>query len=98
MGICYLQCGHILDYYHGIYIDLDIYAEYSCHLFESISLDNIHEIFAILKDKDIIIEDPLNLNGIFTQYQNLSELEKNMAWITLEVAKFLNRLISFILI
>ena len=55
MGICYLQCGHILDYYHGIYIDLDIYAEYSCHLFESISLDNIHEIFAILKDKDIII-------------------------------------------
>ena len=37
---------------------------------------NIHEIFAILKDKDIIIEDPLNLNGIFTQYQNLSELEK----------------------
>ena len=72
MGICYLQCGHILDYYHGIYI----YAEYSCHLFESISLDNIHEIFAILKDKDIIIEDPLNLNGIFTQYQNLSELEK----------------------
>ena len=36
----------------------------------------IHEIFAILKDKDIIIEDPLNLNGIFTQYQNLSELEK----------------------
>ena len=54
MGICYLQCGHILDYYHGIYIDLDIYAEYSCHLFESISLDNIHEIFAILKDKDII--------------------------------------------
>ena len=49
---------------------------YSCHLFESISLDNIHEIFAILKDKDIIIEDPLNLNGIFTQYQNLSELEK----------------------
>lgn len=76
MGICYLQCGHILDYYHGIYIDLDIYAEYSCHLFESISLDNINEIFAILKDKDIIIEDPLNLNGIFTQYQNLSELEK----------------------
>ena len=45
-------------------------------VFESISLDNIHEIFAILKDKDIIIEDPLNLNGIFTQYQNLSELEK----------------------
>ncbi|WP_373208710.1 hypothetical protein [Thomasclavelia ramosa] len=65
-----------MDYYHGIYIDLDIYAEYSCHLFESISLDNIHEIFAILKDKDIIIEDPLNLNGIFTQYQNLFELEK----------------------
>lgn len=58
------------------YVDLDLYTKKGQYLFESISLDNIKEIFTVLTANNVIIEDPLGLKEVFNQYQNIFDLDK----------------------
>ena len=58
------------------YIDLDILIKGTRYWFESVSLDHMAEIFALLEENHVLVEDPLGLKEVFTRYHNIYELER----------------------
>lgn len=68
----HLHFGLISHYY----VDLDIYLLNGKYEFESISLDNISNIFTLLEEKNVLVEDVVGLKGIFKKYPDNFRLTK----------------------
>lgn len=69
------QIGYLRDRPHiGVpahfFIDIDIYTKDNIYQFESTSIKNMNHIFELLKSKDVVIEDPLNLMNFFIEKQD----------------------------